>query len=830
MPPFNIVDHLDKLQPDGGSSNEKGDVSFKCPICDGDNFKVNLTTGKWGCFGCDCASTENGKRQLRAKLSPPANPDQLNGAPEAKSVRPRQRREWLYQDSSGQDCLKVIRVDDGNGARKFWQESLLPNQKPADLVPLAQPYRLVEALKALADGAPCVLWCEGESCADALWELGLPAVTSLGGAGKFKPARDAGHLPPDRLVVCPDRDQPGMAHAHAVADAHPGCRWLLAFPDSPLWQSLPPSGGLDVADWIQDGCTAEQILASIVDELPSPPEAQPSGEAKGIASAQPSFISDATALTTQLKEGLDRIFQLEDDDVRPMAMNTLRRDLGVSKAEFDQLVLMLLRPSAAPTDSNDLSQYRESSQVIIQDFLATGLTLICADGHAGKTSLAYQIAESVALGGRLADTFQATQGNVLIFQKDESGSTAYDKFIHAGIETPRGSITLEWDLNRHRMNYLRRRVKETGAKVVILDALISIAGTDVSPKDAEFAMWLYELERLADELAIAIVILHHTLKSERPVRGATDKYNQFFELSKHDIYGSAFVYNACKDAWMMWSYTMEGCYDPFFALKNVKVRSRVVALNTVYEFSGSNEDDRFICTGARGRTQSLQEGAKKIASVESWLHQQDGRGFTAAEVCRQLQLGNVKYAGNILSTLHQRRDSGIARLKHGPLGVGRPSYIYYSSKGSLQGRRSAHQDQDGEGSAAAVETDRNCENPPNKHWNMDNSANPSHSNGSELTTPPRESLENYQDRGKPPESFSTVLPINHTFSTPTVVNSNPSQREERERVERELSIKSPESHRDATAGSANHGLGPSEMLAHLRSLRQSKLNTQNQAA
>ena len=74
---FNILDFIDQLEPDGGTNNPRGDHSFKCPNCGAPNFKVNVVTGKWFSYGCDCASSEAGKRAIRNALSPakPRYPD-----------------------------------------------------------------------------------------------------------------------------------------------------------------------------------------------------------------------------------------------------------------------------------------------------------------------------------------------------------------------------------------------------------------------------------------------------------------------------------------------------------------------------------------------------------------------------------------------------------------------------------------------------------------------------------------------------------------------------------------------------------------------------------
>ena len=42
-------------------------------------------------------------------------------------------------------------------------------------------------------------------------------------------------------------------------------KWLYPYPDSDTWNNLPESKGLDIYDWIKDGATYKEILASIQD-------------------------------------------------------------------------------------------------------------------------------------------------------------------------------------------------------------------------------------------------------------------------------------------------------------------------------------------------------------------------------------------------------------------------------------------------------------------------------------------------------------------------------------------------------------------------------------
>ena len=91
--------------------------------------------GKWGAYGCECSSTEAGKRAIREALSPARPPGQdrpLNlqvrsTAPQGfavisppkpaakpaskKAIRPHRKREWRYDSKEGRPILKVHRKD-----------------------------------------------------------------------------------------------------------------------------------------------------------------------------------------------------------------------------------------------------------------------------------------------------------------------------------------------------------------------------------------------------------------------------------------------------------------------------------------------------------------------------------------------------------------------------------------------------------------------------------------------------------------------------------------------------------------------------------------------
>ncbi|MBF6022860.1 AAA family ATPase [Lysobacter niastensis] len=112
-------------------------------------------------------------------------------------------------------------------------------------------YRLPELLARPTD---TVFVVEGEKDADNLAALGLLATTNSGGAGKWRDAY-ADVLTGRDVVVLPDNDAPGRAHAEAIVASLAGKARgrVVELP------GLRSKG--DVSDWLAAGGTREALLA-----------------------------------------------------------------------------------------------------------------------------------------------------------------------------------------------------------------------------------------------------------------------------------------------------------------------------------------------------------------------------------------------------------------------------------------------------------------------------------------------------------------------------------------------------------------------------------------
>jgi hypothetical protein len=137
------------------------------------------------------------------------------------------------------------------------------NLRGIQLKPL---YRLPEISTAIEAGR-VVLLVEGEKDAESCWRVGLAATCNFDGAS------DAGKKPKWRteysealrgadLVIVPDNDEPGRAHAAAIAQMSAGVAKRVRILDlAKPWPDCPKGG--DISDWLAAGHTREQLDALI---------------------------------------------------------------------------------------------------------------------------------------------------------------------------------------------------------------------------------------------------------------------------------------------------------------------------------------------------------------------------------------------------------------------------------------------------------------------------------------------------------------------------------------------------------------------------------------
>jgi putative DNA primase/helicase len=112
-------------------------------------------------------------------------------------------------------------------------------------------YRLPEIVAAPLDQTVFVV--EGEKDVDRLAEENILATTCAMGAGKWQPEYNEA-LTGRQIVILPDNDEPGRAHARQVAQALCGVAASVKVVELP---GLPPKG--DVSDFLDNDGTASQL-------------------------------------------------------------------------------------------------------------------------------------------------------------------------------------------------------------------------------------------------------------------------------------------------------------------------------------------------------------------------------------------------------------------------------------------------------------------------------------------------------------------------------------------------------------------------------------------
>jgi hypothetical protein len=191
---------------------------------------------------------------------------------------------YEYRDANG----ALLAVKERHEPKSFrWYRMAPDGTSSSGLGEMGQQglplYRLPDLLAATpdADGDRWVYYAEGERDADNLAALGVVATTCPEGGGSTSwPADRFAPLAGCRVVILPDNDETGVAHARAVLDAVRETAKDVRILPLP---GLPEKG--DVSDWLAAGGTRERLHERAVNAWTEMAEQPPTREGAALASA-----------------------------------------------------------------------------------------------------------------------------------------------------------------------------------------------------------------------------------------------------------------------------------------------------------------------------------------------------------------------------------------------------------------------------------------------------------------------------------------------------------------------------------------------------------------
>ena len=270
-----------------------------------------------------------------------------------KPLRPIETTHYNYPDRLGNPLVRVVRKDDGNGEKTIFQEHYNGNQWVKGLGEVKREnipiYRYKEVKEAIARGE-AIFIVEGEGKADALWSLGLPATCNIAGSGKWRPS-DSEDLKGSTVILCPDRDVPGVKHCEAIAKDFSNANWLYAFPSSPLWNHLPESRGADLKDWVDEGATKDQIISAIGEKKALSP--QKTEKANNVIN-HPRYTPKPLE-TDKLGEVIDNLIsQGVIGSNLEIKLSSIAREYGLSQPQIANIYKERVRENDQNLDKDDL--------------------------------------------------------------------------------------------------------------------------------------------------------------------------------------------------------------------------------------------------------------------------------------------------------------------------------------------------------------------------------------------------------------------------------------------------------------------------------------------
>jgi hypothetical protein len=401
------------------------------------------------------------------------------------------------------------------------------------------PYKYTEALEeSKKTGLPIVI-VEGELTCQAVWAAGLPSVTFLGGSKQYRTNGDYSQLfKGQKIVLAPDRDEQGVAFMAEIANDNPGASWLYADPRSWEWDNLPSGNGYDLADYIEEGATKDELLASIVSKSRHKNQ-----------DGKPSY--EEIIATVENFVGL----YANDARIAYETSNWLeQRAVKMSQQNIDKIIEEARTRVHGREDIESIDALTIASSDKAREWLIAGIiplgsvTLLAASGGVGKSTVAYNWALHIGLGTPWSGR-RCMKGKTLVCQSDEPLLDTAEKlsvigYQDAGLEP--GTVEF-WETWRFaHMQQLEHYIRKERPIFVVIDSLTAcLAGMNVDMVKSNAGDVIYGLRDLANTYRCSILMLHHLNKSGglRDSTSFVDNVSEVVKLTRpeNNFDGSQFM-------------------------------------------------------------------------------------------------------------------------------------------------------------------------------------------------------------------------------------------------------------------------------------------------
>ena len=518
---FDILEFEDQLEP----SNEPG--KYRCPACGGNDFTINKNTSAFNCWHDPSPAH---RAEIRNALAPMLRWE--------KPPREPGHYDFSYRDRNGKEIV-IVHRDDTSGSKRIWQdfptiEKSASGHKAAlqEVKAKILPYKYNEAVAESDKTGLPIFIVEGELTCESMWAIGLPTVTFLGGSKQYRTNGDYSSLFKSRqIVLCPDRDEQGVAFMAEVANDNPGAQWLYADPRSWEWENLPSGNGYDIGDYIEEGATKDDLLSSIVSQSRHKnTDGKPSYEE--IISTIEGFVG---LYANDARINYETNYWLEQRGVK-MTQQNVEKVIDEARARVHG------KEEIESIDALTIASSDKARDWLIAGIVPLGsVTLLAAAGGTGKTTLLYNWALHVALGSPWSGR-RCMKGRCLLISADEPLTDTAEKlsvigYQDAGLQP--GNISF-WETWRFaNMKQLEDYIRKERPSLVMIDSLTAcLAGMNVDLAKSSAGDAIYGLRDMANSYRCSIVILHHLNKSGglRDSTSFVDNVSEVVKLTRSESF------------------------------------------------------------------------------------------------------------------------------------------------------------------------------------------------------------------------------------------------------------------------------------------------------